>query len=286
VIRSSLLVPLLVVLLLPVAAPARGHEYWLAPSRYRASAGDSLRVEALVGTGFRGEARPYAARRALRFLARGPGLVDLTRAAENGALTWGRWPAADDRGTAVAYASDFVGIELPAEEFEAYLKLEGLDGVSRERARTGASARPGRERYRRVCRTWIAGTSPGEESTRRATASFGLPLEIVPVSVPGEGDRLALEVLFDGKPLAGALVRAWRQPLAAAAGAIPRSVAARDSTGPSAVGRTDGRGRVMRWLHDPGEWLVSTVHMVRSQDAEAADWESTWASLTFATLPR
>jgi hypothetical protein len=30
-----------------------------------------------------------------------------------------------------------------------------------------------------------------------------------------------------------------------------------------------------------GEWLLGTVHMVPSRDPSAADWESTWASLTF-----
>ncbi|MEO6463743.1 MAG: DUF4198 domain-containing protein, partial [Candidatus Eisenbacteria bacterium] len=201
-----------VVLLVLLPAPGWAHEYWLAPSRYRAAAGDSLRLGAFVGTGFRGEARPFAPRRAVRFLSRGAGLTDLAAGAENGALTWSRWVARDDDGTIAAYASDFVPNDLPAAEFERYLKLEGLDAVARERARTGASGKPGRERYRRACKTWIAGPRRGgsRESARRATASLGLPLEIVPAGMPGRSGRLGLEVRFEGKPLAGALVRAWR----------------------------------------------------------------------------
>ena len=42
-------------------------------------------------------------------------------------------------------------------------------------------------------------------------------------------------------------------------------------------------------VHAAGEWLVSTVHMLpvaagtkTAPGTPAADWESTWASLTFA----
>ena len=47
-----------VALATPAASPAGAHEYWLAPSRYRAIAGDTVSVVACVGTGFRGETRP------------------------------------------------------------------------------------------------------------------------------------------------------------------------------------------------------------------------------------
>ena len=268
------------------AVPAGAHEYWLAPSRYRAAAGDPIALGAFVGTGFRGEARPFATARAVRFLARGPAVVDLARGASNGALAWGRPAAGDDAGTLVAYVSNFATIELPAGEFEEYLALEGLESVIRARQAAGAEGRPGRERYRRACKAWIAGRDDAKEAARRATTGLGLPLEIVPQVVPGSRDHLPLEVRFDGKPLAGALVRAWRQPLARGASLAPMPAAARDSVGPAVETRTDAQGRVTLELAGPGEWLVSTVHMVRSQDEDAADWESTWSSLTFAVPPR
>src|SRR5688500_16191780 len=155
----SVLRPLLaaVTALVVAASPCRAHEFWLAPSSYRAAAGDSLAVRAFVGTGFRGEARSYAARRVERFVARGAAPVDLARGAPHGAPTWARWTARDGEGVLVAYASNFVPIELPAEEFERYLALEGLEAVARSRARAGRSDAPGRERYRRSSKTWIAG---------------------------------------------------------------------------------------------------------------------------------
>ena len=33
---------------------------------------------------------------------------------------------------------------------------------------------------------------------------------------------------------------------------------------------------------DAPQWLLGVVHMIPSRDRTAADWESTWASLTFA----
>jgi hypothetical protein len=35
-------------------------------------------------------------------------------------------------------------------------------------------------------------------------------------------------------------------------------------------------------VRESGEWLVSLVDMVPSAEPSEADWESTWASLTFA----
>src|SRR5437867_4063265 len=139
--RALLLLGILQSLLPPAAA---AHEFWLAPSSYRAAAGDTVAIAAFVGTGFRGERKPYAATRTLRFTLHGPRTFDLRPAATNGELTFARFIAADDGGYVAAYHSDFATIELPAADFDHYLKLEGLDQPLRARARLGAAAGPGR----------------------------------------------------------------------------------------------------------------------------------------------
>src|SRR5687768_12764988 len=48
--------PLVLGFVLAGAGPAGAHEFWLAPSRYRAATSDSVVLGAFVGTGFRGEA--------------------------------------------------------------------------------------------------------------------------------------------------------------------------------------------------------------------------------------
>lgn len=257
-----------------LAPPARAHEYWLAPSGYAAAAHHVVEVGAVAGTGFRGERKPWSSMRCARFVARARAKVDLAKASRNGDLVWARFEPTDDGGALLAYESDFARIELPAEQFEVYLALEGLDGpraARRARHVTG----PGRERYRRCAKTWLSGNADA-----RALGAVGLPLELVPLSVPGTRARLSVRLLDHGRPLEHALVKAWRSPLDP--GGMPRDPEQRDSVAVAWQGRTDARGEVELPVDEPGEWLVSAVNMVPSTDPAAADWESTWASLTFA----
>ena len=272
--RALLLLGILQSLLPPAAA---AHEFWLAPSSYRAAAGDTVAIAAFVGTGFRGERKPYATTRALRFELNGPRTLDLRPAGMNGDLTFARFVAADGGGCLVAYESDFVPIELGAAEFDRYLALEGLDGPLKARAKLGGG--PGRERYARCPKTWISG-----RETSRLTRPAGLTLELVPANDPTAAPSLRVQLLYRGRPLAGALVRSWNRPLNRSV--VPADAAARDSVGPQGEVRTDRQGFATLAVDRPGEWLVSAVHMVPSADRSAADWQSFWASLTFARTPR
>ena len=260
---------------LSTAGPAQAHEYWLQPSRYRASVGDTVRIEAIVGTGFRGDAKPWATTRAVRFEARAGQVIDLRPAAINGNEDWATLVVPDAGGLAFAYEGEFAFIEMPGDEFEAYLTLEGLDAPRRLRAAAGQSGAPARERYARCPRTWVAGSDPS-----RVTRPAGLTLELVPLTDPTRGATAVFQLLLRGEPLAGARVRAWRQPLAS--DDAPRIGAARDSVGPEFEARSDAGGRVRIPLRGRGEWLVSAVHMEPSTTPHEADWQSWWASFTFA----
>lgn len=264
----------LLVALFALARPAAAHEFWIAPSRYDAVQGRTIDLGAAAGTGFRGEKKPWSPDHAVRFVIRASKPIDLTRAATPGELTWTRFAPSDGGGALVGFESDFLPIELPAAQFNLYLKAEGLDGPLAAR---GESAAPGRERYRRCAKAWLAGSDPA-----RATARLGLPLELVPAGTPGVGPELRLQVLLEGHPLAGALVKAWRTDVAA--DGAPGPVFARDSVNVAWQGRTDASGHVSVPVRQAGEWLVSTVHMEPCREREIADWESTWASLSFARV--
>jgi uncharacterized GH25 family protein len=266
-------------LLLAVAvpAPAPAHEYWLAPSRYAAPANTPVELSAIAGTGFRGDRKPFAPQHTVRLAVIVAKPLDLTRVAKPGDVTWARFAPADDRGALFAYQSDFTPITLPAADFDRYLGLEGLDGplAARRRAADGST---GRERFRRCAKAWLAG-----HDAARATAAVGLPLEIVPLAAPGTDAMLRVRVLWQGRPLAGALLKAWRAPLAAAR--TPTDAEDRDSVAVAWQARTDARGEVNARVATAGEWLLSVVHMEPSAARAEADWESTWASLTFARMP-
>ncbi len=273
--------------LAPAVAPA--HEFWLSPSRYRAAAGDTVSVSAFVGTGFRGEIKPYAASRVTRFVLLDAGERDLSKTGRNGDPVMGRFVAGDAGGTVVSYQSNFAEIELEPEAFDRYLAEEGLDYARAAWSRR-QEAGPVRERYARCPRTWIQGTvatsgnATGATAGARITRPTGLAYELVPLSDPAAGGTVTLRALFRGRPLAGALVRAWNRPLLD--GIRPADAVNRDSVGASARGRTDRNGLVRLRVAEPGEWMVASVHMTPSTDRAAADWESWWASLTFARTTR
>jgi uncharacterized GH25 family protein len=260
-----------------VSANAQAHEFWLSPNRYRAAAGDTIEVTAHIGTGFRGELKPYAASRVVHFSLRHARSIDIAHLARNGDAVMARFLLPDQGGALLAYEGDFADLELPGPQFDAYLALEGLQEPLAARRKTGAST-PGRERYARCGKTWISGADPA-----RLLAPAGLTFELTPLADPTRASEVRVRATYRGRALAGALVRAWRRPLAT--GAQPFDPAARDSVPPVAQARTGRDGVAALVLSGGGEWLLSAVHMVPSADPREADWESLWASLTFAREP-
>jgi len=273
-LRLRLLFAALVPLAASLALPVHAHEYWLAPSRYQAGPGDAVAIGALTGEGFTGERKRFARERAVRFVVRAARELDLSPVGTEDDTTWARFEPGDRGGGLFAYQSGFAHLTLEAAKFEHYLAEDGLEGPLETRRARGETG-PGRERYRRCAKAWLAGGD-----TRRATEPVGLPCEIVPLTSPGTDSLLAIRVLFEGHPLPGALVNAWRQPLER--DGRPIDPARRSPTERVWSGRTDPRGEIVVPVRERGEWLIGTVHMVPSRDRETADWESTWASLTFA----
>ena len=260
------------VALFVLAPPVHAHQYWLSPSDYSPAPSELVDVHAFSGTGFRGEAKRWSPDRCVEFSTTTYRSFSLSTLVREDSLVWARNAFPDRGGTWLQYQSNHASIELPGAEFDAYLEEEGLTGPLDERRRAPREGTV-RERYRRCAKVWFAG-----RDARRAAKALGQPLELVPLSLPGESPVLRVRVLWLGRPLAGATVQTWRQPWGAGGGT--RALAERDSVGAAQHERTDARGEVRLDVADSGEWLVSTVHMVRSTD-RAADWESTWASLTF-----
>jgi uncharacterized GH25 family protein len=264
-------------ILMPPQAAA--HEYWLAPSAYSVPAGQTLAVQAYVGSDFMGELRPFAATRTVRLEVQAKDRKDVKSQAINGDLDLMHLTVEDEGGIVVAFETNFVPVELPPEKFDEYLRKEGLEGPLKAREALGAATGPGRERYLRCAKTWIAGSDGS-----RLQKPFGMPLEIIPQSDPLVSGELTVQVLYNAEPIEGILVKAWNQPLAS--GAVPRDQMARDPVQPVAQARTGKDGVAALQLDGSGEWLLSAVHMQPSADKQAADWESRWASLTFARVPQ
>jgi hypothetical protein len=244
---------LLLLLAAMLSASAHAHDFWIEPSSFTPAAGDVVAVRLRVGEHLEGEPVPRRTGRIERFFARSaagehevPGQPDRDPA--------GVLKVRDEGTTIVAYRSLPTRTELEATKFESYLREEGLERVIDERKKRGESAKAGTEIYSRAAKTLVH-TGGGAAKDQ----ALGLRLEVV-----RSGDTF--QVLFEGKPLQNALVVGIRRGHAA---------------NPTRA-RTDASGRVSFPSIGRGEWLVKTVHMVRAPASANADWESIWASVTFA----
>lgn len=255
-------------------AAAQAHPFWLTASDLRPRKGDPVQLGACSGVGFKGEARDFSRARCVDYSWVVNRPYTLAPLALDGEPDWGRITFEYASGQWVQYVSDFASIELPAREFDAYLAQQGLYGPLQMRRRLPEPTL-GRERYRRCAKLWLAG-----HDVFTARRAIGQPLEIVPLQPPGDEPALRVRVLWQGKPLVGAILQTWRQPLAD--DGRPRPVGERDSVAVEQKLRTDARGEAVIDVRAAGEWLVSVVHMVPCREPEVADWESTWASLVFA----
>jgi uncharacterized GH25 family protein len=252
-------------LALPCAASLWAHDLWIEPSAFMPAPGTRLAVRLFIGQLFQGDVFPRDPKYMVRFAVIGsggeapiPGVPDTDPA---GFLVSGR-PGLYE----LVYTSSHAAVELDAAKFEKYLAEEGLEQISAQRARGGRSAAKAREIYSRCAKSLIA---VGEDAGSGHDRVLGLTLELIPELNPytlAAGQDLPVRLLYRGRPLAGAKVAA-----------VPK-----DQPGRQTSARTDAQGRVRLRLGSPGVWLVKAVHMIAAPPGSGADWESFWASLTFA----
>ena len=280
--KSSLRVTVL--WMLGLSATAR--EFWLEAPRFRLPAsGGTRHLRLFTGENFRGEKWAGKARRVLRLVRYGPAPTDSTDLTPAPGIA-----PTDTFRTAFRFAQPGTHVvllrstnsflELPAEQFTAYLREEGLDYVLRLRQERDQQGTPGRETYRRCAKTLVqvgeaAATPAASDSACRRV--YGLPLELVPEQNPYRltADKaLTVRVLRAGRPAVGAAVQVWqRQP-----GGLPTT---------HFTTRANQNGRVLLRLSGPGPYLLAAVDMTAAPAKlrDRADWQSTWASLTFAGPP-
>ncbi len=251
-----------------VAAPVLAHDLYLMPKQFRVGAGAPVEIAFHNGDDFpESQAAPRLERLLEPRLLSEAGTKALTGLRVDGKVARGaaKAPAV---GTAMVVANTKPnGIELEASKFLSYLKHEGLTSVMEWRAKNGASALPGRERYSKYVKSLVVAGGQSSDFYRHVV---GFPVEIVPQADPetvSVGGQLPVQVLFRGKPASDLQIEmAWLPP----GGKAVRKVA----------GRTDREGRFSVPIGAAGTWKLHTVVMERSQDA-GFDWESFWTSLTF-----
>lgn len=265
----------LVIALAALCPCAVAHDFWIEASSYRPAKNDLVTLDLKVGEHFAGESVARNPERIVRFVALAADGKDETILGVDGRAPAGMWRPKGDGLFVVGYRSNSTRIELEAAKFEAYLAAEGLDPVLAARKASNSGAKPGLELYSRSVKTLVCvGETPklGASTLTGFDQEIGLRLEIIPEKNPYAlkiGDELPLRVEFDDKPLAQALVGFMSHT-------TPKGEVRL---------RTDAEGRVKFKIAEDGLALARVCWMVAAPKDSGADWESTWASLTFE-IPR
>ena len=262
--------PILALLIAAISTPAAAHDFCLLPESARSQPGDPLLLTMHVSDTFPGEAVAWRTGRIVDFF-----VTDVR----------GRWEVVDPvvagdpararitlrtAGTAlVALSTDASYIELPAKEFEEYLKHEGHTVALETRRKSGRTTAPGRERYTRHVKTVI---NAAAANASVALTRAGLALEIVPEADLARlrpGDRLPVRLFYRGDPfIEGQVCATW---------------AGRDGGHDTYAwcARSDGAGRALVPIEKSGWQMIRTSRMMPLRDDPKADWHSYWAALTF-----
>jgi uncharacterized GH25 family protein len=254
-----------------VSLPASAHDFWLQPAPFWTSPGVIVPMVMLVGHGGARQRASIALDRFNLFRAAGPtGVTD-----RKGELTLNQKVADASLGFAkpgtyvVYFSTTNVPSELPAMRFNDYAAAEGLTLVTRQRVALGKTGAPGREFYSRRGKALLQVGLPGNLAQSHVTAPVGLSLEIVPLINPyrpGPAASLPVQIVYQGRPLAGALVKL-------------NNLDADDR--PVEVRRSDANGRAEFQLKRNGRWQLNVVWSQPLTNNRSADFLTTFSSLTF-----
>jgi len=168
----------------------------------------------------------------------------------------------------VLQTDDRAESHLPALRYNDYLKAEGLTPALAFRARTHRTDTDGSENYSRQAKVLVQ-VGPAGGSQAQLLKPVGLPLEIVPERSPYAASRsatLPVRVLFEGRPLTGALVKL--------------TDLARDAA-PAELHRTDGAGRATFTMPAHGQWLLNVIWTKPQPKTRETDFETVFSSLSF-----
>ena len=257
-----------------LATSLAAHDLFLKPEAYFVGPHDSVVVQVLNGTFTTSEGA--VARERLRDLSvAGPAGVT-----HPDTSTWRATEKASVWRVPVGVAGTYVlgasvrprTLRLAAKDFNAYLAEDGLPDVLARRRARGELDRAARERYSKHVKSLVQ-VGEARSGVDVVGRPFGHPAELVPLDNPytlGPGGRLRVRVLVDGAPVAGQLVLAG--------GHTP------EGTKISERGvRTDRDGVASVALRQRGVWYVKFIRMLPvTTPGDSVDYESKWATLTFA----
>jgi uncharacterized GH25 family protein len=248
-----------------------GHDMWLESSSYRMSPGQEVVIRAGNGTILEQSENAVSPDRIAKLVGMSPQGNQLLLGTP---YLEGNWLQMHFRP--LQSGNYWIGmatrprlIELSSEQFNDYLRHDGLPHVLREREALGITDREEIEEYSKYGKIYL---QVGTDTSDNYRLPVGLKIEIIPEKNPyllKPGDDLPLQVLYQGKPLTGFLVHAGR------AGQERKTVHR----------YTDKSGRASIPLAAAGRWFIRGIHLLQT-DGSDHSYESYWATVTFEVKAR
>jgi uncharacterized GH25 family protein len=243
------------------------HAFWVQPSDFWLNPHGTLSLTLQVGDGLSRQPSPISPERISRYEAIAPS--GDARDLRSGAIR----PGQPGAYVVVLETDNRAYSHQSAMRFNDYLEAEGLTPAIEHRERTHRMHVDGFERYSRAAKSIVAVGPRNRQAAEQMLRPSGLRLEIVPVSNPYATPRPAqfpVRVLYDGQPLRGALVKLM---------SLDQDLRVADQQ------RTSVTGVATFAMPRGGSWLMSVVWTKPLIDANDADYETTFSSLTFG-VPR
>jgi len=162
-------------------------------------------------------------------------------------------------------------IQLSADNFEEYLRHDGIEDTLKARQAEKVERTPVRERYSKHVKTIL---QVGETQTDDYARPLGFPAEILLARNPAAvkvGEVLEFQALIKGQPMAGQLVYASYEGFH---GEVPGGGAGR-----AVRLRTDAAGKASFKVSQAGRWYVTLINMQKATGD--ATYESNWSTVTF-----
>ncbi len=263
---STTVTALALSMLFSIPMPAASHEFWMEPDTYRPDIGQNVDLRHFIGQKFKGQSYPYV-----------PDWFKSFTITQNGkrsniAGTMGDDPAAvlnfEQPGLKIlTFHSTPDKLTFKSfKKFKTYLIFEGLEPILTQYEKELSQQKQFHEDYVRCSKTLM---QVGNDVSG-ADQATGMPLELVAQQNPfslKKGQSLGVQLLKDGKPLAGALIRILTK------------------TDPEKIKpvRTDNQGRALIALPHTGPYLLNAVAMTnKGLPKKDESWQSLWASLSFS----
>ena len=315
--RSTALAAATLVGVAATAHVAVAHDFWLVPNAFVVTPGSALEVRGQTSSAFpTSESAVTVDRVAEARLLGAASEVPLRDLGVAGTSLRLRHRPATAGQYVVAVALKPRSVRESAAGFRQYLELEGAPEALQRYEREGRLPTTDSitRRYAKYAKTLV---EVGQSGPRAFSRTTGQPVEFVPLTDPSasrSGDTLAVRLLFRGRPLAGARVRAGAATPDAERALTRAAPSARGTTAPGGASggaagaaatsasaaraaearsaevavvdaQTDAEGVVRVPLAAAGLWNVRTIQIVPADPGSGADWDVHWATLVFRAAP-